>query len=398
MNDLWLGTGSAVFTPPLGTLMAGYASREKGADSILDELEMRLFLLRHENEAVCIITADIIGFGSIATQAIRQDLHELLGIEPERIILCASHTHSGPQLLDQIFQHPVEPLKLNTAVLEDLRGKIKTAAGQAWENLEAVQLSWGESTLTGYAINRRRIHPDGTVGGPNPFGTRDDTVTALNFTSTADGTLRGVLFHFTCHPTILGGYALSGDYPGAARRHIEQATGAVAGFLPGCFGDVRPNCVVVGGERFRGGIPEDVAVFGAALGNAVSEAGRRSSRLTPRLKGWCEEVVLPFETEGESRAVPLQRLDLAEEFSLLAIGGEPCVEYGHYIRGLSSTRCILPLGYSNDVVGYIPTARVLEEGGYEPVGALPYFNMPSPFKPEVETLLKSALGQLAGKP
>jgi len=393
MNELLLGTASAIFTPPLGTLMAGFGHRDHGAEGVLDDLELQLFLLQHNDEIICIVTADLIGFGAEATQLLRQEIHAAAGADPAKVLLCASHTHSGPQLLSHI---PGAGGPLNEAVLADLQEKIKIAARQAQENLTPVRMSWGESSLSGYAINRRRKTPNGFVNSPNPFGRRDDAVTAIQFTDAKDSSLRAVLFSYTCHPTTIGSYQLSGDYPGAARRALEKQTGAVAGFLPGCFGDVRPNCTVMGNGRFRSGNPTDIEDFGAALANAVIDAGKSTFPLMPKLGGFCDEVVLPLQAENDSRALPLQRLDLAEEFSIIAMGGEICVDYGHYIKSLSNTRRLLPLGYSNDVIAYIPTAQILSEGGYEAESSCPIFGLPGPFKPELEDLVKNAVKKMAG--
>jgi len=391
MNELLLGTASAIFTPPLGTLMAGFGFRDHGAEDVLDDLELRVFLLKDGEDAVCIVTADLIGFGAEATQLLRQEIHEANGVDPTKVLLCASHTHCGPQLLSHI---PGAGGPLNEAVLADLQEKVKTAARQAQDNLTPVKMSWGESSLSGFAINRRRKTPEGFVNAPNPFGRRDDTVTAIQFNDNKDNTLRAVLFSYTCHPTTLGGYQFSGDYPGAARRALEKQTGAIAGFLPGCFGDVRPNCTVMGSGRFRSGNPTDIEDYGAALANSVMNAGKSTFPLTPKLDGFCDEVILPLQTESDSRALPLQRLDLAEEFSIIAMGGEICVDYGHYIKGLSNTRRILPLGYSNDVIAYIPTVQILSEGGYEAETSCPLFGLSSPFKPDLEDLVKNAVRKI----
>jgi hypothetical protein len=391
MNELLLGTGSGIFTPPAGTLMAGFGHRDHGAEGVLDDLEFRLFLLKHGDGAVCIISADHIGFGAAFTAQLRQDLHEITGINPAKVLLCASHTHCGPQMLGHL---PKAGGPLNESVQADLREKIKAAAGQANQSLISVRMSWGESSLSGFAINRRRKTPEGFVNAPNPFGRRDDAVTAIQFNDAKDNTLRAVLFSYTCHPTTLGGYLFSGDYPGAARRALEHKTGAIAGFLPGCFGDVRPNCTVTGNGRFRAGNPTDIEDFGAALANAVMDASKSTFPLTPQLDGVCDEVELPLQAEGDSRALPLQRLDLAKDFSIMAMGGEVCVDYGHFIKGLSNTRRLLPLGYSNDVIAYIPTVQILEEGGYEAESSCPLFGLPSPFQPAIENLLKDAVKKM----
>jgi hypothetical protein len=122
---------------------------------------------------------------------------------------------------------------------------------------------------------------------PNPDGVRDDEVTVLVFRDAREGTILAVLFHFTCHPTVMGDYCITADYPGAARRVIERAfNGAAAGFLPGCFGDIRPNCTFIGGTKFRRGQPEDVALFGEALGNEVVRVAQEATDPPSRCTLW----------------------------------------------------------------------------------------------------------------
>ena len=52
-------------------------------------------------------------------------------------------------------------------------------------------------------------------------------------------------------------------------------------------------------------------------------------------------------------------------------------------------------GYSNDVMAYIPSERVLKEGGYEGVGAMRYSNLPSSWRPGVEERIITTVRELA---
>ena len=228
----------------------------------------------------------------------------------------------------------------------------------------------------------------------------------------------------------MGDYRITSDYPGAARRYIEGAlgTGAVAAFLPGCFGDVRPACTYVGGKTFRSGVPEDVHEFGTALGETVMQViSQRSLRsITPALGGEKIEVSLPLvhrpnaeelqqKLTSESpiqrawarqiiaagdRSEPrltLQRLDLGRELTFIALGGEVCSDYGRLIKRLGAARTVLPVGYSNGLTAYIPSARMFAEGGYEVDESTLYYGLPAPFSPEIEshiiTSVKSLLSQ-----
>jgi hypothetical protein len=95
---------------------------------------------------------------------------------------------------------------------------------------------------------------------------------------------------------------------------------------------------------------------------------------------WCNPTI----------PLTLQRLDIAAGCSLLGMNGEIVVEYGLRIRDWSDGS-VLPMGYANGMTGYIPTARIIVEGGYEAGEAAPYFFLTGPFSPEVESLVDDAI-------
>lgn len=395
-----LGVGKAVITPPLGLPMAGYAFRgSRGAEAVLDELEARVFWFQAESasgengavDSVLIITADLIGFDEQLTAEIRGELASRFGLQPEAVLLAASHTHSGPQTC----RNMVDVGAVDWGYLSTLRAQVLAAAETARQNMQSVSIRYGCGHLSGYAINRRLIVNGKAVAAPNPEGVRDDDVPVISCWS-ADGRLIGVLFQYTCHPTVLGEYRYSADYPGAARRHVERELGATAAFLPGCFGDVRPHCVLVGGKSFRRGTAEDVAAFGAALGGevvrVVQMAGpARGVHASSGLAAQAGTITLPLAQAGQTASLSWQRLDLADGLTLVALGGELSVEYGHFIKGLRPNHVAIPLGYANGMVGYIPTAQQFAEGGYEPDTSTPYFGLPAPFDPQIEDIIHSVL-------
>jgi hypothetical protein len=51
-------------------------------------------------------------------------------------------------------------------------------------------------------------------------------------------------------------------------------------------------------------------------------------------------------------------------------------------------------GYSNDVFGYVPSLRVLKEGGYEGGGAMRFSAFPGPFAPTVEERIVAKVHEL----
>ena len=70
--------------------------------------------------------------------------------------------------------------------------------------------------------------------------------------------------------------------------------------------------------------------------------------------------------------------------------GEVVVEYGLWIKERYRGQ-VLPLGYSNGMVGYVPVAHQIHEGGYEARDSAPYFGLPAPFTPELEEVIKAAI-------
>jgi len=175
------------------------------------------------------------------------------------LLLAASHTHLGPQTCENM----VGVGEMVAEVVAMVQERTLDGAAMARRHLRPVTLSVGQGRCEGYTINRRLVREGVCLFAPNPDGVRDDEVTVLVFRDAQDGTVVAVLFHFTCYPTVIGDQRITADYPGATRRVIERAFNeAAAGFLPGCFGDVRPNCTFIGGTKFRQGQHEDVALFG----------------------------------------------------------------------------------------------------------------------------------------
>ncbi|MFN3420912.1 MAG: neutral/alkaline non-lysosomal ceramidase N-terminal domain-containing protein [Armatimonadota bacterium] len=397
-----LGVGKSIITPPLGTPLAGFAHRQnQGATGVLDDLEVRAFWLQgegNEGEAIVIVTADIIGFGNSLTTELQRAVQSQFGLPPERLLLAASHTHSGPQTCENMMRTG----DFIPEVVAMVRERILEAVAESRQNIRQVEVFAGKGQCEGYAVNRRLVRDGKVLFAPNPEGVRDDEVTVVAFRDARNGDVLASIFHFTCHPTVMGDLRITADYPGAARRFIERSLNCVAGFLPGCFGDVRPNCTFIGGTRFRRGEPEDVKIFGEALGQEVVRIIQNELvKVNPSLSAKMVKVDLPFARlpdgslpEPPSLPLTIQRIDIAREISLIAMSGEICCDYGLFIKRFAPDRFLVPMGYSNGMVGYICPSRYFEEGGYEPFDSVKFFGLPAPFSPEIEGLIKEAVRKL----
>ena len=420
-----LGTAQAIITPPIGTPLAGFGSRDHGSEGVLDDVEVRALWLQEGDsaaDAVCIITADLLGIETDMTAEMRSELSRETGISPDRILLAASHTHSAQQVLKNIVGTG-DPIP---SVVASTQQRILETAKESRENLRAVTMHAGRGNLVGFSINRR-VLKDGVVHMiPNPDGIRDDEVMVISYRDEISGEVAAVLFQFTCHPSTICTYDVTADYPGVARRHIEGAlgNGAVAAFLPGCFGNVRTNATIVGGSMFRGGTVQDITAFGSALGTEVLRVLKEdSTQLEPSLGGSTSEISLELagypsqekldaalksdnkierawaaktisEPPSTTRPFSIQRIDLSKKAMLVAMSGEVVCEYGHFIKELHLETFAVPMGYSNGVLSYIPTAKIIAEGGYEGDQSSQVYGLPSVFKPEIEDKIKEAIREL----
>jgi len=84
-----------------------------------------------------------------------------------------------------------------------------------------------------------------------------------------------------------------------------------------------------------------------------------------------------------------------EDLILVALPGEVVVDYSLRLKLELAGPTVWVAGYSNDVFGYLPSLRVLEEGGYEGGGAMRYTSFPGPFAPSVEKLVVDKVHELA---
>ncbi len=256
----------------------------------------------------------------------------------------------------------------------------------------------------------------------NPNGAEDTALTVIRFTR-ADGQVKTLFVHYTCHPVITQEYLVSGEFCGVAMDRLEARTGAMSLYLQGCCGDINPD--VAGERRTARGTNADVERLGTSFADAIQilleEPGEplalvplRAEKLTvdlpfaelpgddalvagkdvPGVDGeWYRALLDHPEWRTASIPLQLQRLDIANGLSLLAMDGEIVVEYGLRIRA-NSGGAVLPMGYANGMTGYVPTAAIIAEGGYEAGGAIPYFFLPAPFDPSVEEIVNGAIDRL----
>jgi neutral ceramidase len=421
-----VGVGRRVITPALPIWMSGYAARTKPSDGVVHDLWAKALAIEdNRGQRAVIVTTDLIGLPHEVSQAVAERVQKQFGLDRARLLLNSSHTHSGPVIwpgIRVLFNFNSEDAQRAELYAQKLTEDLVAVTGEAIRDLAPAQISIAHGSAD-FAINRREPTKEGVRIGINTQGPVDHDVPILKVT-TLDGRLRAILFGYACHNTTLGGnfYQLSGDYAGFAQLELEKLhPGATAMFMILCGADQNPNprgtldlAMTHGKEMAQAvehGLAGKLRTVRPPLRAAYSEV---NLEFAPHERKIFEEEVQntdPFRQrrarlmlkaydEGKperSITYPVQGLRFNSDLTLLALGGEVVVDYALRIKREFPRENLVVAGYSNDVMGYIPSQRVLKEGGYEPVDSMIYYGHPGPFSEKVENTVIGAAHQILRK-
>lgn len=416
------GVAKVVITPKESVWQAGYASRTHASEGKLHDLWAKALALEDENGKKCVlVTTDMLGFPKAMSDRIRTQLNGKFGLTKSQIILNSSHTHSGPVLDDAL--HDIYPLDATEEAKiarysRQLEAQIITLVERALQDLEPVEL-FAQNGVTRFQVNRRNnkeasLREQTELKGPNDYAV--PVIKAV----TANGKLKAVAFGYACHPTVLDIYQFSGDYPGFAQLELEKAhPGVTALFFQGAAGDQNPlprrtiSLALQYGRELAAAVDrvleEPMRALPAQLQTAYSEIQlpfsappteaeliKTQSETTPYIKRWATRMLTEMR-QGKpflsSYSYPLQVWKLGDQ-PLFSFGGELVIEYAIECKkrfGLD----IFVMGYSNDVMGYIPSATILKEGGYEGASSQMVYGLPSVWDASVPNLIYAEIDKLA---
>ena len=401
--------------------MSGYASRRAPFEAVAQRLFAKAMAIEdREGGRALLITADILGFTEERSASISHRLNESHGLTRGQILLNASHTHAGPlvsgSMMASVPESSREEIKIYIREMED---KIVAAARKALSDPRPARLSWGRG-VAGFVMNRREFTERGVILGTNPSGPADRTVPVLRV-SGESGTTRAVVFGAASHCTTLTGrnMLVAGDYAGYAQEFLESRNvGIQAMFVTGCAGDANP---------YPRGTLDLARRHGSELADAVQEV-LSSAALEPvrgPLKTEFRRVDLPlvehsreqieamqegapsyrrFFTQGalaklargeallRSYSAPFGLWQFGSDLTLVAFSGETVVDYVRLTEEALGPLKLWVSGYGNDVFGYLPTSRILMEGGYETRGLYVEYGL---FRPGVEDAVMEAIKSMA---
>jgi len=359
------------------------------------------------SDACAIVSLDVCSLLLPDYRAIRAAVEKKTGIPYDRVIVAATHTHSGPATAGDF--NPRED-----AYTKALPGKIAALVKKASDAMVPAAVGCGagqEGTISHY---RRLLADDGHVvmnWEPWPaerivraLGIIDPELGVIKIVNAgAPAQLLGLLFNHPGHPNVMSGdnYLISSDYPGRAEALLEKECGGTAMFVNGAQGTMDIDGLK---DRDWAGVER----VGRALAEAVKNAARAAvprtesclrfgsrqytvpaRKISDKENTWAEEImkktggaVQPV-ADGvgddykaalylrlrkvQHQAIAMDQACLAvDDYAFISFPGELFTEIGMRIKAESPFRHTFILGLANGCVGYIPTRRAIGEGGYEP--------------------------------
>jgi hypothetical protein len=428
--DTWqAGVARVRITPQQPMWLSGYAARSGPATGKLTDLWAKALVLKdHRDKHVVLVTMDLIGIDRELAREICRRAEREFQIPRSAIALSTSHTHTGPVVgnnLAAMYALDDQQQRFVDAYTADLVEKLIDVIRDAFGDLRPARLEFGNGNAT-FAVNRRN-NPEGEVVERRAAGTLvgpvDHAVPVLAVLG-SDDQLRAVAFGYACHATVLADNVWSGDWPGFAQLELEERhPEAIALFWAGCGADQNPlprravelaqdygrqaadavDAVLAGpmqslGSSVETGYEEIELAFAALPTRDQLEreaatddyAGRRARML-----------LVQWERDGQLRNTypyPIQVWRWGDELAWVFLGGEVVVDYSLRLKERHKSRPIWTAGYANDVMAYIPSERVLKEGGYEGGGAMVYYGLPAPWRAGLEEHIVGKCLEMVGSP
>ena len=419
------GIATVVITPEQSMWMAGYASRKKPSEGKIHDLWAKALALEDaEGTRLVVVATDLIGFPREFRDRVEKAVGERYKLAPEALLLNASHTHSGPELrawrASQTWDLPPEQIELSKRYAEKLGGKLVTLVGRALENMAPAQLSYLHARA-GFAMNRRLQREQGYVIAPNADGPVDHDVPVLKVDD-PKGKTRALVFGYACHNTTLSDYEFCGDYAGFAQQYVEEAhPGTTAMFITGCGADQNPTprrslewarrhgralanaveAALVARPRPVEGplrLALDEAILELEEPPSIEEIRKQATSTNQYQRRHAERLLDDLEKTGRTLSTYpylVQVVRFGDDLTMVGLAGEVVVDYSLRLKEELAGPAVWVAGYCNEVFGYVPSARVLREGGYEARGAVIYYStIRTPFAPSVERLIVGKVHEL----
>jgi hypothetical protein len=422
-----VGAAKVNINPTEPIWLAGYGNRDRPSDGILQDIWVKAAAFQDDTGAVSVITtADLVGLDTTTVETVSRRVREKFNVPRERLLFNYSHNHSCPVTGDVLhLYYPLMDAQQRAAVARytaRLYDHYVEVIGKAIQALSPATLEF-EQGLAGFAVNRRRARPGGRAL-PGPVD-HDVPVMVARDDRRAP---RAILFGYSCHTTALSGSKVNGDYAGYAQEELERAfPTATALFVMGCGGDANPLPRIMGVNT-----PEAVelaSMYGKILAAAVKlvlegkmnpiggpikaaygiaevpfqkpptreDLLEQQKTLTGNRKRYNEYLLTVIEKEGklmDRYPYPVHAWMFGDDLTFIGLTGENVVDYCLRFKKEYGWENTWVAGYHNELLSYIPSLRVLKEGGYEGTEGMYEYGLPGPYGYAVEEVIAQKVEEL----
>ena len=426
MSKLKVGYSQIVANPPLGIDISGYYIKRVASD-FLDDIEVSAMVLSLGDKEIVLVAIDTLYLANYVVDEYKALIQEKSGIDKDNVMLCSSHTHTGP------YTMLTDRCEVDEKLILDYKNYLGDKIAEAVANAKADQ----KETKVGYSvcpvpakvayIRRYKMKDGSTFTCPpindenidHAIGELDKRVNIVRFTR--EGADDVVLLNYGVHADTTNGDKISADWPGWMRKTVEKALdGTRCMFFPGAEGDVgSTNVFPSGGDMNDTEISFDnemkspgMARFvGRAMAGCVLQVYDKVNYVDVDDINFINKIIkikannpkkeeiplaekyVEYHKAGKDELIPFKAMQLttvlAESYrildlkdgpeyfdlrltgvkigpiALIGISGEPFTEIGVQIQDTEGWDLIMPCALTNGAMGYFPNKGAYDEGGYE---------------------------------
>jgi hypothetical protein len=422
-----VGIAKIDITPDYPIRLSGFGGRRTESEGVTHPIWAKAMSIDYGDAApLLLITVDNLGVPDYMVSDLAERLQKKVGMDRAHLAVTSTHTHTAPMLTDvapTLFGEPIPPAHQEhiDEYSRQLADWLEQVALDALERREPSRIEYGIGSVA-FGMNRRQ----------GPSGPVDHDLPVLLVRS-LDGTIRAVYTSYACHCVTLSNNKISGDWAGFAQLAIERAFPGATSFVSvGCGADINPSSGVTG-DKVDIAEEQGQQIANEVVRLASTELDPLPGPITPQLdridlmfdqppsrEEWERRAALPRDSFVNSAiayhaeqqlarldggnslqthvSYPIQSWVFGNRMAIVFLPGEVVVDYSLRLKQELGAERLWVNGYSNDVPCYIPSERILKEGGYEGGDAMRYFNRPTRFRPGLEQqIMDTVHGQIAGR-
>ena len=403
-----------LITPSINVSMSGYGSRLDPFETIHDDLYVKCLYIENNNTKLLIIAFDLLHYIYKLNDEIFNYISDKYNISKENVIISYSHTHAGPKVSSTTESETFSPL------YDYYLDRTKSCIDRAFLSIQEGTLYYG-ITSGRWNVNRRRLTDEGYRIAPNYENITDDELSIFIIKDKTQ-TIRTVLYNYSCHPVTLSGTLhLSGEFPGRINQLIEaEFYGSNCLFLQGAAGNMRPK-IAAYGDIFKACDFDQVDEMAKSIKNEIVNTINRNKikKIEPTFKGvsflikpkiqpldieffknrvdnlvgyikaTTQNLIDNFDNQTDEAIIHSGIIKLNNDLYIVYMGGEICYEVKLIIKEVFKDKQIIFLGY-HEALTYIPSDKIIKEGGYEGLEAPTYSGFRGPFKIGIDKTIRDA--------